>query len=279
MQEPPLDSVSADDRGLAYGDGLFETMAVVGGHVRLLDFHLDRLCASAARLRIPADRGDLQRAVVERAQQLGSGVLKLLMTRGSGPRGYAIPLDTTPRCLLLDAARPTGFADQWRDPSAPELNVRLCETPLSVNPALAGMKHLNRLDQVLARSEWTDPAVGEGLMRAEGDAIVCATAANVFALRGRTLITPALSQAGVAGVMRRALLEAARESAFDIVYSDLQPDLLRHRADAVLLSSALTGLRSVGRIDGEALRGGQGRDSDVLKRLRGALGARVDLIT
>lgn len=275
MPEPSSVSVPADDRGLAYGDGLFETMAVAGGQVRLLELHLDRLCTDAQRLFIATNRQALRSAIVGRARTLGNGVLKLLLTRGSGPRGYAIPTCATPRVLFLETPRAAGFADAWCVAPASPLAVRICQTPLSINPALAGMKHLNRLPQVLARSEWTDDGITEGLMRAAGDAILCATAANVFALSGETLVTPTLDQAGVAGVMRRALLEVARAQGMRVIYEDLTLDLLRHRADAVLLSSSLTGLRAVGSIDGDALEQTEPEVSTRIERLRLALGRRV----
>lgn len=275
MPEQSRVSVPADDRGLAYGDGLFETMAVVFGRVRLLDHHLDRLCSDAARLSLPIDRPALESTVQQRARVLDHGVLKLLLTRGSGPRGYAIPPTVTPRLLFLETCQAAGFADTWCNAPQAPIAVRVCDTPLSVNPVLAGMKHLNRLPQVLARSEWTGGEVTEGLMRAAGEAIVCATSANVFALRGDSLVTPALEQAGVAGVMRRALLEVARDEGVAVAYEDLTLDTLRHRADAVMLSSSLTGVRQVGSIDGEALRLGSADVDGRIERLRRALGQRI----
>jgi 4-amino-4-deoxychorismate lyase len=233
--------VPADDRGLAYGDGVFETMAVVGGHVRLGAFHLERLQHSCARLGIPLDETVVVREVRERAAALGHGVIKLILTRGSGPRGYASPRDARPRRMLTAIPREPAFAALSDVPIA----VRVCATPISINPVLAGIKHLNRLDQVLARSEWDDRAVADGLMLDDQGNVVCATAANVFAvLEDDVLVTPAVDRAGVAGVMRRAVLGLAESCGFAVRVGALPlPELCRARG--ILLSSSLTGLRDV----------------------------------
>jgi 4-amino-4-deoxychorismate lyase len=259
--------IPADDRGLAYGDGLFETIAVLDGAPRLLEHHLDRLTEGARRLAIPARRGELRTLLRQEAASLGCGVLKLLLSRGSGPRGYAPPAAPTPR--LITGATPRGgeFAALSDEP----IRVRTCHTPASINPALAGLKHLNRLDQVMARSEWNDPAVSEGLMYDADDNLVCATAANVFLLTesGR-LVTPAVDRAGVAGVMRRAVLEVAGTLTLPVeVRAVGRAEVLRARE--VMLSSSLLGLRCVGMLDGRALAPGA-----LGRRLRSALARRFE---
>ncbi len=241
-------AVAADDRGFAYGDGLFETLAVIDGRPRLLDYHLDRLQDGCRRLGLPLQRAALAQRLGGYAAELGDGVLKLVLTRGSGPRGYRLPASVQPREAIYASPRPAGFAAL----GGPPLRVRICRTPISVNAALAGLKHLNRLDQVLACAEWDDAATDEGLMLDDAGRIVCATAANVFLAEGEALVTPALARAGVAGVMRRAVLAAARRLGVPCEVGDVDPARLR-AATEVMLSSALIGLRPVASVDGRPL--------------------------
>jgi 4-amino-4-deoxychorismate lyase len=244
----PAAPVPTDDRALNYGDGLFETMAVVAGQVRLLDYHLDRLLNGCRRLAIACDRASIERTLRARAEALGNGVLKLLLSRGSAARGYRAPPEVTPRCIISVTPREAGFAVLRDTP----IRVRTCVTPVSINPALAGIKHLNRLEQVLARSEWQDESIAEGLMLDDAGRVVCATAANVFAVLEGVLVTPSLQRAGVAGVMRRAVLESAQDLGLSVRIAELPFERLPD-ATELMLSSALTGLRSVDRLDENVL--------------------------
>ncbi|MEO0973086.1 MAG: aminodeoxychorismate lyase [Pseudomonadota bacterium] len=279
VDDERIDRLPADDRGLAYGDGLFETVAVAGGVPRLLSSHLDRLLAGAARLAIPVQRSVVERRLRHHARELGDGVIRYTLTRGSGPRGYAPPRAPTPRHLLQQSPREAGFADAWWSPTASPIAVRTCRTRLSVNPALGGLKHLNRLPQVLARGEWSDPHVAEGLMRADASTIVCATAANVFALVAERLYTPGLERAGVDGVMRRAIMELAPSVGLDVHVEEKTLAFLTDEANAVFLSSALTGVRLVWRIDDATIAAPDARLSALapLARLRLALGEHLGI--
>jgi 4-amino-4-deoxychorismate lyase len=123
--------------------------------------------------------------------------------------------------------------------------VRVCKTTLGLNPDLAGLKTLNRLESVMARSEWRDPRIWEGLMRDADQNIVCGTMSNLFVRRGRSLLTPLLDRCGVAGVMRRWVLETAgrldlRASERPIRWRDF-----RH-AEEVFMTNALVGVKSIG---------------------------------
>lgn len=202
------DPVSAFDRGLAYGDGLFETCRVYAGAIPLWPLHRERLQSGCARLKLPLDWSalDSQRAeVLARAKQRGndSGVLKLMVTRGSGGRGYAPPPKPTP--MLCWIFYP-GNQAVWHERSQEGAAVRFCNQRLSENPTLAGLKHLSRLDYVLARAEWADE-FAEGLLLDARDRVIEGTVSNVFVVEDDRLITPALERSGVAGVMRRLILE------------------------------------------------------------------------
>lgn len=232
-------SIDCRDRGLHYGDGVFETMLVKARQVRLLDFHLMRLAESCRRLQLqpPADallRREIQRVVKGRAR----GVLKLTLTRGVGPRGYRpTGNERTTRILSLYPATARALPDM-------PVRVRMCSTPLSINPALAGLKTLNRLDVVLARSEWRTARFWEGLMRDVDGHIVCGTMSNLFLRRGSQLLVPKLDRCGVAGVMRRWVLERAAVSKLSIAqrrvgWADLE------RAEEIFLTNAVIGVVSV----------------------------------
>jgi 4-amino-4-deoxychorismate lyase len=233
------------DRGLQYGDGVFETMRVRRGRVRLLEYHLERLYAGCRQLQIagPSLLG-LRRELEQIATRRSEGVLKLIVTRGLGPRGYRpsgrerctriLALHALPKSVVTDAPMP--------------MRVRLCATPLGVNPRLAGLKTLNRLESVLARSEWKDARIWEGLMQDVDQNIVCGTMSNLFLRRGSTLMTPMLDRCGVAGVMRRWILEAVGELGLSPVERRIRWQDLSE-AEEVFMSNAVVGLRSVGVIE------------------------------
>lgn len=200
----PENRIDPRDRGLAYGDGLFETMRWHDGRIPLLDRHLERLGHGAQRLALALPEfGDIEDRVGPALDGVSDAVVKLVVTRGVGQRGYASPASPQPTAFLqVDSfARrrpldPRGLALQW------------CETRLAVQPLLAGIKHLNRLEQVLARAEWSAPDIDEGLMCDPSGHVVCAVSNNVFAVLDGRVVTPAVDLAGVAGVARAVLMEA-----------------------------------------------------------------------
>ncbi|CAD5107802.1 aminodeoxychorismate lyase [Zestomonas carbonaria] len=233
----PAQTLPIKDRGLAYGDGLFETIAVKDGRPRFLARHLARLFDGCARLAIPCDQALLRDELQAFCAALGDGVAKLILTRGDGQRGYAPAIPSTPRRILQGSvfpAYPPGNAEQ---------GVRLfpCQTRLAEQPRLAGLKHLNRLEQVLARSEWQDGEHAEGLMRDLSGRVVEGVFSNLFLAKGGVLLTPELSRCGVAGVMRAELLEQAVQQGIsvqerDIAYAELLD------ADEVFLCNSLYGI-------------------------------------
>lgn len=236
--------VPDDDRGLLYGDGVFRTLRVVAGRPGLLDRQLRKLLADARALGL--DAGDDLAAALEReiatlvAEQ--DGVLRITLTAGGGPRGYARPARPRLRRLLAFTVGPPPDLD------AAPVRLQRARTPLALSPALAGRKHLGRLEQVLAASEPVAADVFDRLMCDPQGRPICGTRCNLYLRRGRTLLTPALTGAGVAGVVRELLLERAlamapglldgcREAALSL------DDLLA--ADEILVSNAVFGLRAV----------------------------------
>ena len=237
--------VSARDRGLQYGDGLFETMAVIDGQIRHLRYHLERLLSGCARLGIEGvDQAQMTQELVEQSRAVTRGVLKLIITRGIGARGYRPPATSEPTRIASLSDWPN-HSPEW---AAAGVAVRYCRTPLGENPILAGLKHLNRLEQVLARSEWSDPTIAEGLMLDGAGHIIGGTMTNVFIVQRRVLLTPRVDRCGVAGVMRRTVLEAAQRLGIEARECTLaRTDI--ESADEVFLTNALIGIWPVRAIE------------------------------
>ncbi|MCP5198360.1 MAG: aminodeoxychorismate lyase [Gammaproteobacteria bacterium] len=239
-------SVDVADRGLAYGDGLFETIAWHHGAALALDAHLARLGADARRLGLEAPPRELLEAEI---RQLGrgraSGVVKLLLTRGSGGRGYRPARPAKPRRIVS--------MHPWPQLPAADaaLEAWLCRHPVSANPAIAGIKHLNRLDQVLASAEWPDEACFEGLMCDVDGNLVEGTRSNLFVRRADRLLTPGLERAGVAGIVRAAVLAAAPALGLRCEIRTLAPAELA-AADELFVTNSIIGIRSLARVRGHA---------------------------
>ena len=233
------------DRGLEFGDGLFETIAVVGGRPRLLEAHLARLALGCARLAIAAPAvATLRAEILRAAASPGTGVVKLIVTRGAGGSGYAAVEGAASR-RYLQAQPPRLRPPEWAERG---VAIRVCATRLAEQSLLAGLKHLNRLEQVLARAEWHDPAIAEGLMLDVHGRLVCGTMSNVFIASDPEILTPALERAGVAGVMRGALIAAFRAAGLRVTERDVDPAEL-DAAHEVFLTNALIGawpVRSLG---------------------------------
>ena len=248
----PAAAVSVLERGLHYGEGLFETIACVAGRPRLLERHLRRLASGCERLGLPCDVASIESEVRELAASAVRAIVKLLLMRGPAvARGYALTGRERPvRCALRYA---------WPDeePGAAEhgLRVRLAKLRLGENPALAGLKHCNRLEQVLARREWSDPGIGEALMFSSSGALVSGTMSNVFLVRGSKLLTPSVDRCGVAGVMRETVLEIAAQLGIAIEERRLDGAELA-AAEELFLTNALIGIRPVRELEGVDLAPG-----------------------
>lgn len=226
------------DRGLHYGDGLFETIAIRRESALLYNLHLRRLEDGCHRLAIPApEREILDEEVCNLCQGISRGVLKIIVTRGSGGRGYRpSPHSRATRILLLYTwpNHPTDFSEYG-------ITLRICRTPLGHNSFLAGMKHLNRLEQVLARSEWDDPMIPEGLMLDSQKQAIAGTMSNLFIVSGGALQTPDLSRCGVAGVMREFILEQISALGIKATVRSLALADVK-RAEEIFVCNSLIGL-------------------------------------
>ena len=234
--EDGSDATVAEGRGFAYGDGVFETMRAIGGSLPWWPAHRARLAMGAARLRIPLP--SIERLDTELHDWLSlhrDAVVKLIVTRGSGGRGYAPMLHAPPVWMLIASTLPPPMR-------AGGLVLRWCETRLARQPLLAGIKHCNRLEQVLARSEWDDAEIDEGLMQDTAGDVIAATAANLFVLREGRWWTPPMDHCGITGVCRGWALCAFAASERRLSVDDVES------ADAVVLCNAVRGILPVARL-------------------------------
>ncbi len=246
----PGSTIGVMDRGLQYGDGLFETLAVDRGQPLCLDRHLGRLASGSRSLEIPfPDEGALREDLATVTKGVGRGVVKIILTRGASARGYRAAANPTPTRIVSSHPWPP-FPQENR---VEGVALRLCRTRLSINLRLAGLKHLNRLEQVLAVNEIDDPKVSEGLMLDTDGAVVEGTMSNLFYVEGGRLMTPELSRCGVHGIIRGEILDWARENLDRPVgQSRVGPETLL-KADECFLCNSLIGVWPVRSIDGREL--------------------------
>jgi 4-amino-4-deoxychorismate lyase len=202
------ETIPVTDRGLHYGDGLFETILCLDGKPVLEQRHLERLFRDAARLRISMDPVALAKeleillAGISALAISTTGVLKIVLTRAQAMRGYAASREAGSQRLLQ-------FYSGLSYPKANRdgIRVALGDYHLPENPQLAGIKHLNRLDQVFAHTAIQKPFYQEALLCSTRGDVIEGTISNIFMVKGGMLLTPALDKAGVRGVMRDYLLD------------------------------------------------------------------------
>lgn len=239
------DHASWLDRGFQYGDGVFTTLPVRGGQAVLLDRHVARLARDCDRLGV---RFDCAAEIADEADRLcrmiPDAVLKIQITRGSGGRGYRIPHSSLPtRVLTLHS--PSWYDESFRTRG---VTVRVCNHRLGWNAALAGVKHMNRLEQILARAEWSDERVQEGLMLDQAGFLIEGTMSNLFFIQNARLRTPLLDQCGVHGIMRALVLEVAAGHGIPVEQGRF-PRAELDRADEMFLTNSVIGLWPVSRIE------------------------------
>lgn len=251
--------VAADwplDRSLQYGDGLFETLVVRAGQVRFLMLHRQRLAAGCARLGITVDAETVWQQAQALAAAHGDCTLKLLVSRGSSPaRGYTPPAVIRARALHLVYPAPA----LQEVPELPGL-VTL-RAVLGENPALAGLKHCNRLEQVLGRQELQPTGAFEGLMGTGSGSLVSGTMSNVFIGQEGAYVTPLLDQCGVAGVMRAVVLREAAACGLTVREARVPLSALR-TCHAAFITNARMGVVQAHSLDGRPLD-----DSAAVRRL------------
>lgn len=241
----PETTIDVSDRGFQFGDGVFTTLLIEDGIPLFASEHLDRLDRDAKTLKLPApDRRLLSHDIARLASGCSSGILKIHWTRGSGGRGYLPAEHLSPtRALILRSADPIS-----RKLPSP-LRLRWAEMRLGINPLLAGAKHMNRLEQILARLEWNDPEIDEALLLDSEGFVVEGVSTNLFLVQGSSVVTPLLDRAGVRGIMRDLLIKMALASGYAVREERVRPDGV-DRADAVVLTNSVRGICPVASLGG-----------------------------
>ena len=242
--------IDSGERGFHYGDGLFETIAIRDRQPRLWNYHVDRLAAGCKRLGLEAPRASALRQRLELALEDCDHnpefcKAKIILTAGRSQRGYgrkmpvpgAVYVGVYPGVPLNRPAYTMGVA------------TIMCETRLAVGSPVAGLKTLNRIEQVLARSECLATGAFEGLTRDADDRLICGTMSNVFIVKDKTFRTPSLERCGVAGIMRRHVIETLSKKEYDVDVAELNEDDLVN-ADEVFITNSQIGVVPVNRCGG-----------------------------
>jgi 4-amino-4-deoxychorismate lyase len=241
----PASTVGVADRGLLYGDGVFRTVRVRGGVPLDWSRQFRLLARDCAALDIACPDGATLREEIGRVAP-ADAIAKVIVTRGTGGRGYAPPDAAEPTRIV--AAYPPPAGD---DPAARDgVRVRRCALVLAEQPRLAGVKTLNRLENVLARAEWRDPAIREGLLGDARGRLVEGTMSNVFLATGGRLVTPDLSRCGVAGAQRERVVDLADAAGIACEIRDVDFAEL-HDAEEVFLTNSVIGLWPVVALDAQ----------------------------
>jgi len=226
------------DRASAYGDGVFETIAIRDGNARFWPRHLDRLQTGCASLGIacptPAELEQKMRAEMRRSDVRSEfASARLVVAAGDSPRGYRRTASAPPRVsveLFTARALPRVHYEVG-------VTLRRCNLRLAIQPALAGIKSLNRLEQVLARAEWDAADIFEGLLLDLDGRLICGTMSNVFIALNSTLVTPAITRCGVSGIMRAHVLQLLSEAGIECEIRDVSGDELDNADECFLTNS------------------------------------------
>ncbi|MEO8332315.1 MAG: aminodeoxychorismate lyase [Gallionella sp.] len=232
----PSDLINIRDRGLLYGDGVFRTLRASGGQAFHWPLHYKKLRQDCATLGIICPDPELLSAELNGLLELHPvGVIKLVVTRGEGARGYAPPALVEPTHLWDVSPLPCNPAD-W---ATNGIKARLCRLRLSQQPLLAGIKHLNRLENVLAASELSDSDAAEGLLMDAAGNVIGGTRSNLFVVTQGKLITPELTQCGVAGVQRDRVMAWAKQHHMPLQVRDVGLDEILHADELFVVNSIM----------------------------------------
>jgi len=243
--------IDISDRGFQYGDGLFETIEIRNGQAVFLERHLERLNSGCQRLYIPCPDLELLRFEVEKLCRRPVGgvrsnraVLKIIITRGTGGRGYRQP-DAIQPTRVLSLHPYLDYPSIYREQG---IVARICTSRLGLNPTLAGIKHLDRLEQIMARAEWNSPDIQEGLMLDVNDHVIEGTMTNLFYIKNNSLYTAALAQSGVMGIMRGIIMAISADHGLSVIeHAFIKNELLS--ADEVFVCNSIIGIWPVKQIE------------------------------
>ena len=265
-------TISATDRGLFYGDGVFRTFPAIDGRPLHWTRHHEKLVHDCAALGLRApDACELEHDVAKACESRPACTVKIIVTRGTGRRGYGYDAGSAATCVVIGDA-PQRYPRSYSEAG---VSVRLCALQLGVQPRLAGIKHLNRLENVLARAEWSGGDVAEGILRDADNRVICGTMTNLFIVSDGELLTPCLDRCGVAGVTRDRIIDAAAREGIPCLTTELSWDAVL-AAGEVFLVNSLAGIWPVRSIEGHT---GTRAPGSVTRRLQGVLAREDDAQT
>lgn len=246
MAEQSAAMVPVTDRAFLYGDGLFETLLLANGIPLWLELHLDRLKLGAERLEIKLCIADIREAISRAIEHCESnaGVLRVTVSRGGDRRGYAPAKDAGARVTAT-------HAELKREPldALPAAVVMTSSIRMGEQPLLAGIKHCNRLEQVMAAAEAQDRGVDDVLLCRSDGAYQCSSNANIFVVCEGTLLTPDCERSGVLGTRRRLIMEQlSAQVGLRAKEASLKPEHLE-AAEAMFICNSVIGIREVAQLD------------------------------
>ena len=240
-----FDQIEVFDRALHYGDGVFETIAIQDGKVLCFDEHLNRLEKGCKKIKIPVqDKTIIKNEILSLIENTDRAVVKIIITRGQGGRGYKIPdnIESTRIISLFP------WPDYSSELSIFGIKTKLCNYRYSNNPVLAGIKHLNRLEQILARAEWNNKEIIEGIVMNSDNYVIEGTMSNIFCILEKTLYTPDLSLCGIEGIVREKIINLAGKLKFKIEIKKITLDFLLN-AEEIFMCNSLIGIWPINSID------------------------------
>ena len=234
----PGNSISIRDRGLLYGDGVFRTLRASQGKALHWPLHYQKLKRDCAALGMPCPDEALLCAELDQVlAQHPDGVLKLIVTRGEGVRGYTPSAAVTPT-RIWDFSSLPDYPPEW---TTQGIKARICSLRLPAQPRLAGIKHLNRLENVLAAAEWNNPEIAEGLLLDADGNVIEGTRSNLFMVSQGQLVTPDLSRCGVAGIQRERVMAWALQHGVTLQVREVVLEEALH-ADELFIVNSVIGL-------------------------------------
>lgn len=225
----------ANDRSIQFGDGCFTTARIVAGEIRFLSLHIARLQQACQRLLIPFTQWQtLETEMTEVARSQDYAVLKVIISRGSGGRGYN-PTQCDNPVRIMSVSRFPDFYAEWKNTG---VTLGLSSVRMGINPSLAGIKHLNRLEQVLIRAELEQANQHETIVLDSDGMMVECCAANLFWREGEAVYTPYVDRSGVNGTMRQHIMAELTRQGRVVRQIRATPDALLH-ADEAFICNAL----------------------------------------
>jgi len=239
------DLIDVRDRGLAYGDGVFRTLRISGGKAFCWRRHYQKLQDDCRALGLSCpSHAVLSKELNQVSAATPQCVVKIIVTRGPGVRGYRLTGEMQPTRIVIASAvpdYPSSYDEQG-------VRLRICDLKLSLQPRFAGIKHLNRLENVIARREWNDASIAEGLLLDIEEFVIGGTMTNLFMRKGNELWTPNLTRCGVAGVQRKRVLERAAAAGIPCAERHISLTQLL-QADEIFVTNSVIGVWQVREIE------------------------------